>query len=63
MAKIKTLEEKDRKAELTLLVQMEELSSVEEKKEFADLVGIPWEEYLRLCRKYSRVLERYRRSK
>ena len=57
------LDEKDRKAELALLVKMDKLTSQGAKREFATEIDLPWEEYLRLKRKWKRVLERYYKDK
>jgi hypothetical protein len=61
--KVIDLDARDRKAELTLLVKMEELTSAGAKRDFAKEIGIEWDEYLRLCRKYRVVLDRYRKQK
>ena len=60
MSKLKEMTERDNKAELALLYKMETLKSQGAKREFAEEIGIEWEEYLRLCSKWKRVLERYR---
>jgi hypothetical protein len=57
------LDEKDRKAEMAVLVKMEDLTSQGAKRDFAEEIGLPWEEYLRIKRKWKRVLERYKKEK
>ena len=57
------LNKQERDADLTLLLKCEELSSQGSKREFCESISCPWDEYLRLCRKYRRLLEVYRREK
>jgi len=54
------LNEKDRKAELALLMKLEEFPSAGGKRDFCKKIQCPWEEYLRLKRKWRIPLERYR---
>jgi len=56
------LEEKDRKAELALLMKLEEIPSAGGKRDFCKEIGCPWDEYLRLKRKWRIPLERYRKG-
>ena len=51
------------KADMAMLVQMEKIPSAGGKREFADHIGLPWEEYLRIARKYRVVLDRMRKEK
>lgn len=53
----------DDKAELALLATLNDLSSAGAKRDLCQEVGIPWEEYLRLKRKWSRVLARWEKEK
>ncbi len=57
------LDEKDRKAEMALLVKLEEITSAGGRRAFCEEIGCPWEEYLRLKRKWRIPLERYRKEK
>lgn len=57
-----TLTEKDNKAELALLAVLHEKSR-EEQRDFCTTVDISWDEYLRLLRKWSRVIERWTKEK
>lgn len=52
------LTEKDNKAELTLLAVLHGKSRGEQR-DLCTTLDVPWEEYLRLCRKWSRVIARY----
>ena len=49
----------DDKADLVLLALLENYSTVD-KIEACKALDCPWEEYLRLRKKYSRVLERWK---
>lgn len=51
------------KADMTMLAQMEKIPSAGGKREFADHIGLPWEEYLRIARKYRMVIDRMRKEK
>jgi hypothetical protein len=55
-----TLEETGRKEELALLYLLEQSTSAGAKRDKCEQLGIEWDEYKRLCRKWKRVLERYR---
>ena len=57
------LNKQERDAELTLLAECEKFSSQGAKRIFCASIGCSWDEYLRLCRKYRRLLEAYRREK
>jgi len=57
-----TLEQKGQKEELALLYLLEQSPSKGAKRDKCKELNIPWDEYLRLCRKWSRVLERYRKE-
>jgi len=48
----------DQKAELTLVAGLDGKTR-EERKKFCKDIGCEWEEYQRLKRKYSRVLDRW----
>lgn len=58
-----TLDEKAQKEELTILSILEQLSSQGEKRQFCEDHNLPWEEFLRLQRKWKVVLARYREEK
>lgn len=49
---------KDNKAELILITQLHDKNEWE-KKQFCNFIGVPWEEYQRLLRKWSRVIARW----
>lgn len=51
--------DRDRQAELILVRTCEDSPSWFDRKHFCDELGVPWGEYLRLRRKYSRILKRY----
>ena len=53
-----TLTEKDNKAELALLTVLHGKSRGEQQN-LCTTLDVPWEEYLRLRRKWSRVIARY----
>lgn len=55
-------DERDNKAELSLLATTHELSAGA-KRDFCVSIDLPWEEYLRLQRKWSRVLTRWEMEK
>ena len=57
-----SLTEKDNNAELALLAVLHEKSRGEQR-DFCIAIGIPWDEYLRLLRKWSRVLTRWTKEK
>jgi hypothetical protein len=61
-ADVISLDEKDRKAEFALLVKLEEFPSQGAKRDFCKEIGCPWDEYLRLKRKWRVPLERYRKG-
>ncbi len=52
----------DRKAEMTMLVIMEDLPNPSARLEFAKSIGLPWGEYLYLKKKYRQLLDRYRKD-
>ena len=52
----------ERKADLTLLFKCKKLKSQGAKKDFCASLNCPWDEYLRLCRKYKFVLIAYRKE-
>jgi len=56
-------QEKDQKAELILLLELDKLTSQGAKREFCANLDIEWEEYLHLKRKYRFVMERYKKEK
>ena len=58
-----SLDEQDRKAELSLVMEMEKLDSAGAKRKLADKIGIEWDEWLRIQRKYKRIIESYRRQR
>ena len=63
MSEIKELtEERARKAEMTLIAITHNRPRQERKRICAKL-GIPWEEYQRLKKKYSRITDRYDKEK
>jgi hypothetical protein len=57
-----SLDERDRKAELALIMEMENLKNAGAKRQFAASIGLEWDEWLRIQRKYKRVIEAYRRK-
>lgn len=57
-----SLTEKDNKAELALLVALHGKSQGEQRN-FCTAIDISWDEYLRLLRKWSRVIERWTKEK
>jgi len=57
-----TLEQQGRKEELALLYLLEQLPSRGAMREKCQELNVPWDEYLRLARKWKRVLERYRKE-
>jgi hypothetical protein len=60
--KVVNLDEQDRKAELALLVQLENIPSAGGKRDFCKDIGCDWDEYLRLKRKWRVPLEMYRKE-
>ena len=56
------LDEKDNKAELVLLTTLYGKSRGKQR-DFCTAVGVSWEEYLRLQRKWSRVINRWIKEK
>lgn len=56
-----TLTEKDNKAELALLTVLYGKSRGEQR-DFCLAIDIPWDEYLRLLRKWSRVIARWEKE-
>lgn len=63
MELINNRQQKDQQADLTLLLKLEELFSQGAKRDFCKEIGIEWDEYLHLKRKYRFVMERYRKEK
>jgi hypothetical protein len=63
MPSLDMIEENDQKAELILVRVCADLPSRQARKAFCESVGVEWEEYQRLKRKYSRILERYKQQK
>lgn len=61
MTVIVELTEKDNKAEMALIVALHDKSRGEQRKLCVDF-GVPWEEYLRLLRKWSRVIARWEKE-
>lgn len=59
---IKLTTTKDEKAELTLVAELEDKSR-QEKRQICKFLDCPWEEYQRLRKKYSRVIERWKKEK
>lgn len=59
MGDLKQLQDKDQRAELTLLKVLEGKSR-QERKAFCKEIDCPWDTYQRLKRKYRVVLERWR---
>lgn len=57
-----TLTEKDNKAELALLAVLHGKSRGEQR-DFCTAIDIPWDEYLRLLRKWSRIIARWEKEK
>ncbi|MCK4330851.1 hypothetical protein KAX02_13550 [candidate division WOR-3 bacterium] len=55
------LTEKDNKAEMALIVVLHGKSRGEQREICVDF-GVPWEEYLRLLRKWSRVIARWEKE-
>ena len=55
--------DEERKAEMTLLLKLEELTSQGAKRDFCHELNVPWDEYLHLKRKYRFVMERFRKEK
>ena len=63
MAEIKPFEpDKDSKAELALIVKIHD-EPIQKKQEFCKLMDLPWEEYQRLLRKWSRVIARWEKER
>ena len=56
-----TLTEKDNKAELALLTILHRKSRGEQR-DFCLATDIPWDEYLRLLQKWSRVIARWEKE-
>ena len=56
---VKLTTTKDEKAELTLVAELE-TKPRQEKHQICRSLDCPWEEYLRLRKKYSRVIERWK---
>ena len=61
MARIEKLTEKDNKAEMALIVALHGKSRGEQRDRCVDF-GVPWNEYLRLLRKWSRVIVRWEKE-
>ena len=57
------LEDKAKREELALLYALEKIPSAGGKRDFCKEIDCPWDEYLRLLRKWSRVLDRWRKEK
>ena len=55
---VKLTTTKDEKAELTLVAELEDKSR-QEKRQICKFLDCPWEEYQRIRRKYSKVIERW----
>lgn len=53
---------KDERAELTIVSVLEDKPE-EEKRQICKFLDCPWEEYLRLRKKYARVIERWKAEK
>jgi hypothetical protein len=60
--KVVNLDEQDRRAEMALLVKLESIPSAGGKRDFCEDIGCPWDEYLRLKRKWRVPLEKYRKE-
>jgi hypothetical protein len=56
-----TLTEKDNKAELAVIVHLHKKPE-SEKHIYCDFIGLPWEEYQRILRKWSRVIIRWEKE-
>lgn len=56
------LDEEERDQDLALLYHCETLNSQGAKRDFCKSINCPWDEYLRLCRKYRIVLDIYRKQ-
>jgi len=52
----------DNKAELTVIMKAHDMT-IEKKKDFCQVIGLPWEEYERLLRKWSRVITRWEKER
>ena len=48
------------KAELTLVLKVDELPSAGAKRDFCKSLGVAWDEYLHLKRKYRHILKRHK---
>jgi len=51
-------EEQNRKAELTLLAEMMKLPNRSERRRFAEKIGISWQEYQYLLKKWKHLINR-----
>jgi hypothetical protein len=57
------LEDKAKREELALLYVLEQIPSAGGKRDKCKELNVPWDEYLRLSRKWRLVIERYRKEK
>ena len=57
------LNKQERNQDLALLFHCESLTSQGAKRDFCASINCPWDEYLRLGRKYKMVLKEFRKEK
>ena len=54
--------DRERRAELTLLVKCMELPNKESRQFFCKQLEVPWADYRRVKRKYKNLIKRYRKD-